>query len=189
MSGAVYQIEGRQLEIRQGDITRAEVDVVVNAANSGLRGGGGVDGAIHAAAGPELLAACREIVQERGQLPPGQAVITPGFDLPARQVIHTVGPIWQGGSQNERELLASAYRSSLRLADENQARTVAFPAISCGVYGYPVDQAAAVALQTVVENIADTEIEKVSMVLFSAGDLERWKEAADRILGPESRDA
>ncbi len=182
MAHAVIRLGSRLCEIRQGDITSVEVDVVVNAANSGLRGGGGVDGAIHAAAGPELLSACRQIVQEQGQLPPGQAVITPGFKLPAKQVIHTVGPIWRGGRENEEQTLAAAYRNSLRLADENRAASVAFPAISCGVYGYPVDQAARVALRTVAETLGETAIEKVLFVIFSARDSDRWIRAADEVL-------
>src|SRR5512146_1852774 len=128
-----------RLEVIEGDITKLQVDAIVNAANETLLGGGGVDGAIHRAAGPELLAACREIAEVRPNLrcPTGQARITPGFRLPARFVIHTVGPVWRGGTHGEPELLAACYWESLLLAQKHEAASIAFPAISCGVYGYP----------------------------------------------------
>ncbi len=130
----------KQVEVVRGDITKLEVDAVVNAANETLLGGGGVDGAIHRAAGPRLLEACRAIPEVRPgvRCPTGEARITPGFQLPAQHVIHTVGPVWRGGSRGEPGVLASCYRESLRLAEEHGACSVAFPAISCGVYGYPV---------------------------------------------------
>ena len=139
------------IEIIEGDITALRVDAIVNAANETLLGGGGVDGAIHRAAGPRLLAVCRELAQVRPDVrcPNGQARITPGFDLPAQFVIHTVGPVWYGGTRGEAGLLASCYRESLRLALGNGVRSVAFPAISCGVYGYPLDAAAAIAVREV----------------------------------------
>ena len=137
------------LTLVPGNITTQNVDAVVNAANSSLMGGGGVDGAIHNAGGPEIKAACREITSVRGPLPPGQAVATTAGRLPARLVIHTVGPVWDGGASGEDQTLANAYRSSLAVAREQNARTVAFPSISTGAYGYPIDRAAAVALKTV----------------------------------------
>jgi O-acetyl-ADP-ribose deacetylase (regulator of RNase III) len=137
------------LHIVEADITTLDVDAIVNAANESLLGGGGVDGAIHRAAGRELLAACRALPQVRPgvRCPTGDARITPGYDLPARFVIHTVGPVWRGGAHGEADLLAGCYRQSLRLAHEYALDSVAFPAISCGVYGYPVEQAARIALR------------------------------------------
>jgi O-acetyl-ADP-ribose deacetylase (regulator of RNase III) len=139
------------IEIIEGDITALRVDAIVNAANETLLGGGGVDGAIHRAAGPRLLTACREMAQIRPNLrcPTGQARITPGFDLPAKFVIHTVGPVWHGGTRGEAGFLASCYRESLHLALVNGVHSVAFPAISCGVYGYPLDAAATIAVREV----------------------------------------
>jgi len=150
-----------RLEAALGDITEERVDAIVNAANRQLRGGGGVDGAIHRAAGAERLqAACRAI----GECAPGDAVVTDGFDLPARFIIHTVGPVWQGGSAGEPETLASCYRSVLARADEIGAGSVAFPAISTGVYGYPPELAAAVAVTTV--GAAETAVSLIRFVAF-----------------------
>jgi O-acetyl-ADP-ribose deacetylase (regulator of RNase III) len=159
------------LEILEGDITDLRVDAIVNAANETLLGGGGVDGAIHRAAGPRLLAACREIAQIRPNLrcPTGQARITPGFDLAAGFVIHTVGPVWHGGSRGEAGLLASCYRESLRLARENSVRSIAFPAISCGVYGYPLAAAAAIAVREVrAWQVANAGAARVVFCCFGA---------------------
>ncbi len=152
-----------EIEIVRGDITKLDVDAIVNAANTTLLGGGGVDGAIHRAAGPELLAECRTL----GGCEPGQAKITRGYRLPARFVIHTVGPIWRAGKHGEPETLANCYRNSLQLAVENGIKTIAFPAISCGAYGYPIPEAAQIALKTTREFLANTDqIDKVIFVLW-----------------------
>ncbi len=150
------------IDIVRGDITRLDVDAIVNAANTTLLGGGGVDGAIHRAAGPDLLAECRKL----GGCEPGEAKLTPGYRLPARFVIHTVGPIWRGGKCSEAQTLANCYRNSLQLAVENEMETIAFPAISCGAYGYPINRAAQIALKTTGEFRATNDtIEKVIFVL------------------------
>jgi O-acetyl-ADP-ribose deacetylase (regulator of RNase III) len=152
-----------RIQIVQGDITKLDVDAIVNAANTTLLGGGGVDGAIHRAAGPELLVQCRTL----GGCEPGQAKITRGYHLPARFVIHTVGPIWHGGKHDEAQTLAGCYRNSLQLAVENEIKTIAFPAISCGAYGYPIEEAAHIALKTTREFLAATdEIRNVIFVVW-----------------------
>src|SRR5215470_3677279 len=152
-----------KIELARGDITKREVDAIVNAANTTLLGGGGVDGAIHRAAGPELVAECRTL----GGCRPGEAKITRGYRLPSRFVIHTVGPVWRGGKHGEPETLANCYRSSLQLAAENGIKTIAFPAISCGAYGYPVPEAAQIAVKTTRDFLAnDDRIDKVTFVLW-----------------------
>lgn len=164
---AVWQIGERRVELIVGDITRQRLDAIANAANSSLRGGGGVDGAIHVAAGPRLL----DELQRRypDGTPTGTAVGTSGHDLPAQWILHAVGPVWRGGDRSEADLLASAYRSCLRLADELGARTVAFPAISLGIYGYPVDEGARVALTTVSDHLrGETGVTVVRFVLRDA---------------------
>jgi O-acetyl-ADP-ribose deacetylase (regulator of RNase III) len=159
-----------RFEAADGDITTEQVDAIVNAANRELRGGGGVDGAIHRAAGADRLhAACRAI----GECRPGQAVVTGGFDLAARFIIHTVGPVWRGGSQGEPETLAACYRNSLAVADEVGARSVAFPAISTGVFGYPPEEAAAIAVTTV--GAADTEVLLVRFIAFDEATLAHYR--------------
>lgn len=155
-----------KIEVVRGDITKIEVDAIVNAANTTLLGGGGVDGAIHRAAGPELLDECRTI----GGCPTGEARITKGYRLPARYVIHTVGPVYRG-SEKDPELLAGCYRNSLKLAVENKCTAIAFPAISCGVYGYPIEKACKIAVDTTFEFLdAYNSIGRVLFVLFSPGD-------------------
>lgn len=166
-----------QITAVRGDITQQEVDAIVNAANRRMLGGGGVDGAIHRAAGPELVAACREVdeVEPGVRCPTGEARITPGFELPARYVIHTVGPVY-GGRERDAELLSSAFRSSLEIAsDHDDIRTVALPAVSCGVYGYPVDEAAGIAVSVAREK--EWDLDEIRFVLFSEGDLRTWERA------------
>ncbi len=154
-----------KIEVMLGDITQLAVDVIVNAANSSLLGGGGVDGAIHRAAGPELLAECLTL----DGCSTGWAKITGGYQLPARHVIHTVGPVWEGGKANEAELLASCYAASMELAVTNGLKTIAFPAISCGVYGFPPEKAVPIAVAEVQDFISEyPEIEKVIFVCFDA---------------------
>lgn len=143
-----------QIHVVQQDITRMDVDAIVNAANASLAGGGGVDGAIHAAAGPELLAECKTL----GGCKPGMAVTTGAYRLPAKIIIHTVGPVWQGGAAKEAEVLANCYKSSLEQARQHRAETIAFPAIGCGVYGYPVHEASRIAIESVLEYIVEHDV-------------------------------
>ena len=163
-----------RIEIIQGDITKQSVDAIVNAANCSLLGGGGVDGAIHRAAGPELLAECRTL----NGCETGKAKITKGYRLPAKYVIHTPGPIWYGGSRGEAELLASCYRSCLTLASENGCKTVDFPSISTGVYHFPLDKAAYIAINTISDYLKDhDDIERVRMVCFDSRTLAQYERA------------
>lgn len=156
--------------MQQGDITKVHADAIVNAANSSLLGGGGVDGAIHRAGGPQILEECKQIRARQGGCPTGEAVITTGGKLPAAHVIHTVGPVWSGGSKGEPDLLANCYRNSLKLAEENRLQRIAFPNISTGVYGYPKDKAAQVAAEAVKSYFSDhdSSIEEVIFVCFDA---------------------
>ncbi len=177
----------RRLCLMQGDLTTAPVDAIVNAANAGLRGGGGVDGAIHRAAGHEALQqACRAVIQERGPLNAGEAVVTPGFALPAKWIIHTVGPIWQGGSAGEEAALRSCYLESLARAQEQGAASVAFPAVSCGVYGYPVEQAARVALTALAHGLQQGLVNHAAMWLFSPQAVAIWTDVAVSLFGPST---
>ncbi len=165
-----------QIKIMEGDITLLEVDAIVNAANSSLLGGGGVDGAIHSAAGPGLLEECRKV----GGCPTGEARITKGYDLPARHVIHTVGPVYKG-KKEDALLLSSCYANCLDLATRNDISSIAFPAISCGIYGYPIEEACKIAIDTTrrfLEN--DSVIKQVIFILFSAGDHKIYRDCSGR---------
>ncbi len=164
----------------QANIVRVKADAIVNAANSSLLGGGGVDGAIHRVGGPKILEDCRRIVSQIGRLPAGQAVATTAGDLPARYVIHTVGPIWSGGYEGEPEALASCYRESMSRAEELQLRSIAFPAISTGAFGYPFDEAAEIAIRTVFDSLAmAVHVREVSFVLFASGDYIAYEQRLD----------
>jgi O-acetyl-ADP-ribose deacetylase (regulator of RNase III) len=166
------------IDFVQGDITRQEVDAIVNAANSSLLGGGGVDGAIHRAGGPTILEECKQIRKLEGECPPGKAVITGGGNLKARFVIHTVGPIWRGGHNSEKDILANAYQNSLLLAVQYECKTVAFPSISTGAYGFPVELAAPTAISTIRNFLIENEaIEIVRMVLFDKLTLKAYQSA------------
>ena len=171
----------------RGDITQQDTDAIVNAANPSLMGGGGVDGAIHRAGGPQILEECKTIVAEIGRCPTGQAVITTGGRLKAKYVVHTVGPVWRGGMHREPELLANAYRNSLGIALSRGARTVAFPSISTGAYGYPVEKAAEVAVSAVAMFVKDHPLDEVRFVLFSEGDFRMYSEALWRVAQPHDK--
>ncbi len=169
------------LALKKGDLTREEADAIVNAANSSLLGGGGVDGAIHGAGGPEILAECKKL----GGCRPGDAKITGAGRLPARWVIHTVGPIWRGGGNNEESTLTSSYRRSLEVAVENGARTVAFPSVSTGAYGFPADKASRLALKAISDFLEKNpgKLDRVTMVLFSDRVLEQYEESLAETFG------
>jgi O-acetyl-ADP-ribose deacetylase len=168
-----------RVSLLEGDITKVQADAIVNAANTSLLGGGGVDGAIHRAAGPELLAECRTL----GGCPTGEARITAGYRLPAKYVIHTVGPIWGGGDRGEPELLARCYRNSLALATEHQVRSIAFPAISCGIYGYPIEDACQIAVGETMAYLDKNELpESVTFVCFGREIYNAYRAALDASL-------
>lgn len=170
------------IEVIKGDITKIAVDAIVNAANSSLMGGGGVDGAIHRAGGPAILEACKRIVAKQGSCPTGKAVMTTAGNLPAKYVIHTVGPVWNGGHRNEPELLANCYKNSLQLAVENGCKTLAFPNISTGVYRFPKPEAARIVVQTVHDFLQTTDaIEKVIFVCFDDENLRLVQQALAQI--------
>jgi O-acetyl-ADP-ribose deacetylase (regulator of RNase III) len=173
---------GRTIEFHgPADITLETTDAIVNAANSSLVGGGGVDGAIHRAGGPAMLAECRQIVSKIGNLPAGQAVITTGGKLAAKYVIHTVGPIYRGGEYGEAEKLASCHRECIRLADERRLQSLSFPAISTGAYGYPVSEAAVIAISSTIEAFAlANHLSKVRFVLFDIATLRAYTRAAEK---------
>jgi O-acetyl-ADP-ribose deacetylase (regulator of RNase III) len=170
------KVNKAKVSMIQGDITKQATDAIVNAANSSLMGGGGVDGAIHRAGGPAILEECKQIVAQQGRLPTGKAVVTTGGNLKARYVIHTVGPVWHGGSSNEAELLRTAYYECLRLASEKELTSVSFPSISTGAYGYPVDEAARIAVGTVVTFLKEqaTSLKEITFVLFDGRTYESY---------------
>jgi len=173
-----------KLTLIQGDITKQNTDAIVNAANSSLMGGGGVDGAIHRAGGPTILEQCKQIVAKQGRLLPGKAVITTGGNLPAKYVIHTVGPIWNDGKSNEARILASCYKESLRLAEANKLSSISFPSISTGAYRYPLDQAAKVALETVIWFLKEeaVSLKEVRFVLFDTRTFEVYQTTLSSLL-------
>lgn len=179
------KVNGNSLKLIVGDITVQNTEAIVNAANGTLLGGGGVDGAIHRAAGPELLTECKKIRQEklRGEyLASGQAVITKGYRLPAKYVIHTVGPVWHGNTENEEQLLAQCFRNSLELAQKHGIKSISFPAISTGVYRFPIKLASIVSMQTVYDYLKEHQFGEVSIVLFTKNDYEQYQEALNNIL-------
>lgn len=180
---AQYRLHDTILELHQGDITGLAVDAIVDAANSGLRGGGGVDGAIHRAGGSAIMAECRQI----GGCPTGQAVVTTAGRLPARFVIHAVGPVWRGGQHGEPELLRSAYANSLLRAEEQAVQSIAFPSISTGVYGFPIDLACPIAVSAALEHVRrGTNLHRILFVLFSAGDYAVYRQHFQGLLQPDT---
>ncbi len=181
-------INQTKLSLIQGDITNQTTDAIVNAANPSLMGGGGVDGAIHQAGGPAILEECKQIVSKQGRLPTGKAVITTGGNLKAKYVIHTVGPVWHGGTRNEAELLVSAYYECLKVATENKLTSISFPSISTGAYGYPVAEAARIAVSSVVSFLKEqvTSIKEVVFVLFDSRTYENYCSALQEAMGREA---
>jgi O-acetyl-ADP-ribose deacetylase len=181
------RVNRTRLSVIRGDITAQKTEAIVNAANSSLMGGGGVDGAIHRAGGPKILEETKNIVARQGRLPPGRAVITTGGNLPAKYVIHTVGPVWRGGTNNEEQILTGAYRESLKLAQEKHIKSISFPSISTGAYGYPVEQAAKVAVRTITAFLEEnTSIEEVVLVLFDNRTYEVYEQTIKEIYDEEN---
>jgi len=178
----VLDVGETRVVIKQGDITREDTDAIVNAANSSLLGGGGVDGAIHRTGGPAILDECREIVSRIGRCDTGVAVITTGGNLPAGHVIHTVGPIWSGGSTGEPAHLARTYRNTLRLASEHSLKSISFPSISTGAHGYPIASACEIALRTVADELEWNQLTEVRFILFSESDLAVYENAVRRMV-------
>ena len=183
--GSEVAIGKTRLGLIQGDITKQATNAIVNAANSGLMGGGGVDGAIHRAGGPAILNECHQIVSRIGRLDTGRAVITTGGNLKAKYVIHTVGPVWHGGNRGEPELLASAYQESLKLATDYKLKSISFPSISTGAYGYPASEAAKIALETVIAFLRDgsASLQGVFFVLYDSGTYRVYSERLAEIFG------
>lgn len=172
---------GTNIQLIQGDITKQDIDAIVNAANTTLLGGGGVDGAIHSAGGSRILEECKIIRSKQGGCDVGEAVITTAGNLPSDYVIHTVGPVWQGGNNNEPELLANSYRNSLKLAYESNINSIAFPSISTGVYKYPKEKAALIALNTVKKVLDDIIFDEIRFILFSKNDFDIYKESIKKV--------
>lgn len=179
------KINNTKLTLITGDITKQDTDAIVNAANSSLLGGGGVDGAIHRAGGPKILEECKDIRSKQGKCPTGEAVITSGGNLKARFVIHTVGPIWQGGGSSEEDLLKNAYHNSLSLAKKNNINSISFPSISTGAYRFPIRRAAEIALSTVIDFLQSNDFDKVQFVLFSENDFEIYRNALNKVTQKE----
>jgi O-acetyl-ADP-ribose deacetylase (regulator of RNase III) len=174
------EIQQNRISVLKGDITKIKADAIVNAANSSLMGGGGVDGAIHRAGGPAILEECRKIIARQGRCATGEAVITTGGNLPAKHVIHTVGPVWNGGKYDEENKLANCYRNSLRLAVDNHCKSIAFPNISTGIYHFPKNEAAQIAISTVKAFLAsDHAIEQVTFVCFDNENYELYKDSLE----------
>jgi O-acetyl-ADP-ribose deacetylase (regulator of RNase III) len=183
---AEIKVNNTRLVLVRGDITHQKADAIVNAANSGLMGGGGVDGAIHRAGGPKILEECREIVSRIGRLPPGHAVITTGGNLPATYVIHTVGPVWRGGGHGEAKVLASCYTEALRIASEKNLSSIAFPAISTGVYGYPQEEAARISVAAVTGFITANPT-SITTVFFVVYDLRAYELYSNEMVSSRGR--
>jgi len=178
-----FDVNGRLVRIIRNDIIKQDTEAIVNAANPSLLGGGGVDGAIHRAGGPAILEECKKIREKIKRCDPGNAVITTGGNLKARYVIHTVGPIWNGGSSGEPEVLKNCYINSLKLAQEYKIKSIAFPSISTGAYGYPIEKASFIAISTCLEYLTHTDIEELRFVLFRNMDLEQYLQAFKEIRG------